>query len=71
MTLTLWELRILLRALDIAAGRFESQARYYEKRPDRYGSRPIATSEEQAAAVHALQLKFSSLRPRHDRLEIA
>lgn len=71
MTLTVSELQLLLRALDVAARRFQSQTRFYERRPDRYGIRPVRKSAETAAAIQSLESRLRNLRARRDVLEVA
>ena len=71
MNLTLSEHRTLMKALDLSARRYESQARFYAARPDRYGQTPVNTAEGQAKAVRSLQQRISALRARRDVLECA
>lgn len=71
MTLTVGELQLLLEALDMAMSRRQSQADYYAARPDRHSRSSVVKQEDDVEALHALALKFSNIRARHDVLEVA
>lgn len=71
MTLTLAELRLLLEALDMAAGRHQSQANYCDARPERFSTAKVTEHEDKAAAMQALACRFSAIKPRHDILQAA
>ncbi len=68
MTLTLTELRMLLEALDMAAGRHQSQANYCDARPERFSTAKVTEHEDKSAAMQALACRLSTLKPRHDVL---
>lgn len=70
MTLTISELRLLLEALDMAAGRHQCQADFYEARPLRYAHASVVKHEDKAVAMHALACRLSGLRPRQNVLEV-
>lgn len=71
MTLTVAELQLLLEALDMGISRHQSQADYYEARPDRYSTASVTKHQDKSHALHALACKLSGLRARRDRLEAA
>lgn len=71
MTLTVGELQLLLEALDMAISRRQSQADYYAARPQHHSRASVVKHEDAVDALHALALRFSNIRPRHDVLEVA
>lgn len=71
MNLSVTEHRTLIKALELTARRYESQARFYAARPDRYGPIPVNTAERQAEATRSLQQRIAALRARHDVLRVA
>jgi hypothetical protein len=68
MVLTLAELRLLLEALDMAAGRHQSQADFYDARPERFSTAKVTEHEDKAAAMQAMACRLSTLKPRQDVL---
>lgn len=71
MTLTVSEIQLLLEALDMGISRHQSQADYYEARPDRHSTASVTKHHDKSAAMHSLSLRLSTLRARHDVLEVA
>jgi hypothetical protein len=71
MTLSVTELQLLLEALDMAISRRQSQADYYEARPDRHSTASVTKHQDKSEAMHALACRLSTLRARRDVLEIA
>ncbi|MCK1583220.1 hypothetical protein IVB03_27580 [Bradyrhizobium sp. 168] len=70
MTLSVAELQLLLEALDMAISRSQSQADYYEARPDRYTTASVTKHQDQSHAMQALACRGSGLRARRDLLEV-
>ncbi|EJN11799.1 hypothetical protein PMI42_04812 [Bradyrhizobium sp. YR681] len=71
MTLTVAELQLLLEALDMAISRRQSQADYYEARPDRYTTACVTKHQDKSQALHDLACKLSGFHARRDLLEVA
>jgi hypothetical protein len=71
MTLTVAELQLLLEALDMGISRRQSQADFYEARPERHSTASVSRHQDKVHAMHALSCKLSSLRARRDVLEVA
>lgn len=71
MVLTVSELRLLLEALDMAVSRHQSQASYYEARPERFSTAKVTEHEDKAAAMQSLACRISTIRPRQDVLSAA
>ncbi|MCK1536831.1 MULTISPECIES: hypothetical protein [unclassified Bradyrhizobium] len=71
MTLTIAELQLLLEALDMGISRHQSQADYYDARPNRHSTASVTEHRDKSAAMHALSLRLSTLRTRRDVPELA
>lgn len=71
MTLTFSELSLVLEALDMATSRRQSQANYYEARPERFSRNVAIRHADKSAAMHDLSCRISQLRPRRDVLGVA
>lgn len=71
MTFTVSELLLLLEALDMAGSRHQSQADYYEARPNRFTTASVNKHANKSDAMHALSCRLTEIVPRRTMLEVA